>query len=247
MKNELVILLQGIPCSCKQFNVGASTAALYCTDDRNILFNTGPYSERVLLTAKLKAQGLTPKDIDTVVLSQLHWDTAMNIDMFKNAKIYVNEEELNYALNPSPDDPATPLFLGRSIQAMPQVMKVKGDEEIAPGVTIVELSGNTVGSIGLLIGKTLLAGDAIPTVRCAKNMEVEPIYYDKKAASASLTKALELADVIYPGHDRPFVYKQGIEVLGETNLRIRFFFNPVGQDQEVVIKSEKPQTFVTWP
>jgi glyoxylase-like metal-dependent hydrolase (beta-lactamase superfamily II) len=248
MTNEITTLLQGIPCSCQEFSIGATTVALYRTVEHNILFNTGPYSERVLLTAKLKEQGLNRGDIDILVLSQLHWDTAINIDMFKDAEIYVHESELDYAKKPADGDIMTPPFLEHFIHTMPKLKTIKGDIEILPEVKIVELPGVSPGSIGLLIGSSLLAGDAVPTIRSAYKKEIVGYNVNAALANSSLKKALNLAEIIYPGHDRPFVIKEaGIEILGEIDLRIRFFFSPKNQDQEIVVKSEKQLTFVTWP
>jgi N-acyl homoserine lactone hydrolase len=246
LEGEITVLFQGIPCLCKEFRIGASTIILYQTEGRNILFDTGPYSVRAMLTAKLKNLGLLPKDIDTVVLSHLHWDTAMNTDMFANAQIIVHKNEIRYAEKPDPDDWATPPVLTRILKKM-KLKEIAEEEEIAKGVRIVELPGHSPGSIGLLIGNTLLAGDAISSVRSAANRSVDPFCFNQEAAQKSLRKALEIADIIYPGHDRPFRKGSKLEVLGEVNLRMRFFFNPVGQDQEIVIKSEKPLTFVSWP
>jgi hypothetical protein len=247
MSSEITVLLHGIPCSCREFNIGAVTVALVRADGHNILFNTGPYSERVLLTAKLKAQGLAPSDIDILVLSQIRWDTAINVDMFKGADIYVHEAELEYALNPDADDNTVPLFLGRFVKTMPKLNTIKGELELAPGIKLVELPGSSPGCVGLLADNSLLAGDAVPTVHAAYQ-KVLPNCRDAALAGESLKKALSIAETIYPGHDRPFAVREdGLEILGELDLRIRFFFSPTGQDQELVMKSEKQLTFITWP
>ncbi|HWS30168.1 MAG TPA: MBL fold metallo-hydrolase [Clostridia bacterium] len=248
MSNEITVLLQGIPCSCQEFHIGAAMVALCRTKERKILFNTGPYSERLLLVAALKKQGLTPADIDVLVLSQLHWDTAINVDLFRNSEIYIHRDELRYSESPAPEDTATPLFLARHLKTMPKLHIIERETALADGVTILPLPGNSPGAIGLLVDGALFAGDAVPNVRCAYHREIPYPCHDPELAKKSLLKALQTAKVIYPGHDRAFaVQENGLEILDEINLRIRFFFNSIGQDQEVVVKSEKPLTFVSWP
>lgn len=246
MCENLTILLEGIPVSCDQFNMGVTNCILVQADDKKIIFNTGPYSERIYLITKMQALGIATDEIDMLVLSQIHYDTAMNVDMFPNANVYVHKAELDFATTTPELDPGMPWFLGPLIRDLSNVQVVTSEIELAEGVTIVELPGQTAGSIGLLVGNILLAGDAIPTVRCAKQKEIYPCYYNEGLALISLEKAMKMAEVIYPGHDRSF-RTADFKVLSDVSMRLRLFFSPSGQDQEYIIKSEEQATFATWP
>ena len=77
-------------------------------------------------------------------------------------------------------------------------LKTVADEgDIAPGMRIVELPGHSPGSIGLLLGRELLAGDAVACARDAARGRAELWFADRAQADASLAKPLSLADIIY--------------------------------------------------
>jgi len=190
--------------------------------------------------------GLTPADIDTVVLSHAHWDTATNADLFPNAEIVVHERELAYAERPAAHDWATPPYMGRALKKL-RLKPIAGEYDIAPGVRVVELPGHTPGSIGLLVGRELLAGDAVACARDAARGRAALWFSDGAQADASLAKALSSADIVYAGHDRPFRAGPPVAYVGDYTLRIRLFFDPVGMDQEICIKTEQARSFATWP
>lgn len=246
MSGEITLLFTGCPASADGFWVGATTVALCRVAGRTIMFDTGPYAYRPLLLGRLKRVGLTPADIDTVVLSHAHWDTASNADLFPNAAIVVHECELAYADRPAANDWATPPYIGRALRKL-RLKSVGGECDIAPGVRVVELPGHTPGSIGLLLGRELLAGDAVACARDAVRGHAALWFADGAQADASLARALSAADIVHPGHDRPFRVGPPVAYLGDYALRIRLFFDPVGMDQEICIKTEQARSFATWP
>ena len=91
---ELEVLTYGFALTSDQGLLGFSTISLLTVGTRRILVDTGPASRRALLYKALESKGLSPDDIDTVVLTHLHWDHCQNTDLFKGARI---------ALHPKPE------------------------------------------------------------------------------------------------------------------------------------------------
>jgi N-acyl homoserine lactone hydrolase len=242
----ITLLFTGLPARADKFLTGISTVALIRVDGRTLLFDTGPYAYRPIMQGRLKKLGIDPGIIDTVVLSHVHWDNAANADLFPNAEIVIHEKELAYAETPHAHDAETPGYAGRALRRL-KLRPVPGEQEIAPGVRIVELPGHTRGSIGALVGSTLLAGDAIACAADAAAGEILHQRAHNAQAEVSLMRALTLAEVIYPGHDRPFRIGPPIAYLDDYAIKIRLFTDPTGPDEEIQVGSFAPKSFASWP
>jgi glyoxylase-like metal-dependent hydrolase (beta-lactamase superfamily II) len=244
--SPITLLFAGLPARADKFLPGISTVALVRTGGRSIIFDTGPYAYRPILQGRLKRLGVDPGTIDTVVLSHLHWDSAANADLFPNAEVTLHEHALAYADAPDQHDADTPGYIGRALRRL-RLRPLSGEQNIATGVRTVELPGHAPGSIGLLVGDALLAGDA---VNCAGDAAAgDTLYqqpYDERARE-SLSRALGLAKIIYPGHDRPFRVGPPISYLDDYAIKIRLFTDPTGPDEEIQVGSFAAKSFASWP
>jgi N-acyl homoserine lactone hydrolase len=244
--SPITLLFTGLPARADKFLMGISTVALIRLGGRTLLFDTGPYAYRPILQGRLKKLGIDPGEIDTVILSHVHWDTAANADLFPNAEIVLHEKELACAETPGAHDADTPGYIGRALRRL-RLRPVSGEQDIAAGVRLVELPGHTSGSIGALVGDALLAGDA---VACAGDAAAGDVRYQRPydhRARQSLARALTLAEIIYPGHDRPFRIGPPIAYLDDYAIRIRFFTDPAGPDEEIQVGSFAAKSFASWP
>lgn len=158
----------------------------------------------------LKAAGVSPKDVEFVVLTHLHWDHVGNCRLFPDAKVMVQEAELRYAIAPgrffrrgylSPESgwTLTPPYI------VPNLQTVRGELELAPGLTLVPVPGHTPGSQAVVVntasGTHCIAGDAVMTY---DNLELDtpPGYHvDVDASIDSIDLMRRRASVILPSHD----------------------------------------------
>jgi glyoxylase-like metal-dependent hydrolase (beta-lactamase superfamily II) len=85
------------------------------------------------------------------------------------------------------------------------LIPVEGDTP-APGVRIIETPGHTMESISVVVDplKIVVAGDALPTFSNFLKSVPPAIHVDRDLAAASMYRILSIADVVVPGHDRPF-------------------------------------------
>lgn len=243
---EIELLFTGLAAEADKFLVGASTVALVRTASELILFDTGPYAYRPILQGRLRRAGVDPVSVSKVVLSHLHWDNAANADLFPDAEILVHERELKAAGRTSGRDPSIPEYMVRAMRKL-RLRPVTAELEPVPGLRIVELPGHTPGSIGLLAGRRLLAGDAVGNAKEAATGRIGSHVAGAQRACDSLKKALEIADIIYPGHDRPFRVGPPIAYVSDYELRIRLFVDPTGQDEELHFGAAAAKSFATWP
>ncbi|MEU4347704.1 MBL fold metallo-hydrolase [Streptomyces sp. NPDC023838] len=195
---------QGYPAFCGVFLVRGADAT---GRPRTILVDAAHVGRRPHLWAALAAHGLTAADIDTVVLTHAHWDHVQNIDLFPGAELLLHADERRYAHAPHSNDWATPAWTGLLLEQLP-IREVVDGEEILPGVSVIGLPGHSPGSIGVLVdtdaGVAAITGDALHFAYVATTRRNPLIFWDAELAARSIDRVVRAADVIYPGHDRPF-------------------------------------------
>ncbi len=180
-----------------------------------ILVDPAHVGRRTYLLDALAGRGLAPGDIDLVVLTHGHWDHMQNIDVFAHAPVCLHPDERRYCGQPHPNDWATPAWTGAILERM-QVREIAEGDELMPGVGVVDLPGHSPGSIGIAVqgeqGLSLVTGDALHSASTALTRQSPLVFWDAGEAVASIDRAVGMADVIYPGHDRPFRLTAGRQV-----------------------------------
>jgi glyoxylase-like metal-dependent hydrolase (beta-lactamase superfamily II) len=141
------------------------------------------------------------------VLSHGHWDHVQNVDFFQEARVLLHADELDNLENPPSTDLGTPRWARRILDDL-DVQVTGEDDEPLPGVKVLDLPGHTPGSIGLAVsteaGTAVLSADAVPTLEVLRARTASGRPYDRARADASIERVVELADLVYPGHDAPF-------------------------------------------
>ncbi len=200
-------------------------------DNKTILVDAGPSSiewsekyHRVMsrtpeqhIVPALAEHGLTLKDVDAVILTHLHWDHVHGLKDIPDVPIYVQQKEVEYALNPLPCD-------ARAYEAdldsqpfqkhMDRFIQLVGDHEIMPGIRVMLTPGHTPGSQAILIdterGVHALMGD---TVNLYSSLDFDPpwppgIFQNLHDFYSSVERVQKVADVLLPNHDLRVLGKQ---------------------------------------
>lgn len=165
-----------------------STSSLIRTDNGHVIVvDTSSDFMRSPIKSAFKQIGkIFPDDVDMVVLTHCHTDHIGNVSLFKNATVYVHEGEEC---------------------TIPNAKIVKEDTEIAKGVRLVHTPGHSNGSMSVFVEadrRYAIVGDAAPLKDNFTKRIIPALHTDAEAARASLEKIAEWADVIVPGHDKPF-------------------------------------------
>jgi N-acyl homoserine lactone hydrolase len=88
-----------------------------------------------------------------------------------------------------------------------EVLYPKEGDQIASGIKIIETPGHTTDSISVVVKSqnvVVLAGDALPTFSNYIKVVPPAHHVDRVMACRSMSRILKIADVVVPGHDRPF-------------------------------------------
>jgi glyoxylase-like metal-dependent hydrolase (beta-lactamase superfamily II) len=151
----------------------SSSVTLITTGTGRIIVDTGLKGEEKIIIERLRARGLNPEDIDSVINTHAHQDHTGNNFVFSRASI----------LSPREGD------------------------LVAPGVKIIDTPGHSTDSISIVVESqsvVVLAGDALPTFSNFIKGVPPAHHVDRELACRSMSRILEIADVVVPGHDRPF-------------------------------------------
>ena len=110
------------------------------------------------MTANMKAAGIDPAKIDTILISHCHPDhifglmeKGTNNPVFPNAEIVISDVEYKFWTDPAVIDrlPEARKGLARRIQATfptwKNIRQVAGEAEVAPGIRFVSAPGHTPG------------------------------------------------------------------------------------------------------
>lgn len=242
------ILLPGIPARSNRGWLGYCTVVLFRLQGRWTLFDTGHYSDRNELLAALSAVNLKPRDIQYVLLSHLHFDHILNLPLFPDAAVIVSEAELNYAeqvVAGAIEDPAIPeiwpvLFEGREIQV------IKGATAIDDDLEVAVLPGHTPGGLVLYCKKPTAAAVCGDVIKNGWDLLTDTVTQSTMIAGeqqASIQKVIARAEVVVPGHDRPFVIREGgLEYLNDFRWKIQGNIFPRPRD-ETLLDLSVPEGF----
>jgi N-acyl homoserine lactone hydrolase len=181
-----------------------------------------PYTvpENGYLPERLAQLNIKPEDIKYVVISHLHVDHAGCLKFFKNAKVFVNDEEFTrslrqYALN---DDLGAHMktdiegWLSAGLSWHPVEKNVK-EIEILKGLTVLNFGpGHSWGMLGLLVelpqsGNFLLVADALYTsVNAGPPVKLPGILYDSLGYVSTAKFISQYAEkknaIVLYGHDK---------------------------------------------
>jgi glyoxylase-like metal-dependent hydrolase (beta-lactamase superfamily II) len=199
---------------------------------RNVLLDSGFYHDRffkdwhvnnfIKPSDALKPLGLKPEDITDVIISHMHWDHSDGMDLFPNARIWIQKDELQYYAGEAwqskdthggidADDVLTLVKLN----TQGRVGMVNGDaQEILPGITCYTGGRHTYASqyvgVSTRAGTVVLASD---NMYLYENLEKHvPIAETLDAASnlRAQDRMKQIASspgLIIPGHDPAVIAK----------------------------------------
>lgn len=225
---RIIELLDGVPIASNQGHIALCSVILIEGEDRNgdlkrIIVDTAHGGRRIFLVDALAAHGLTTLDIDYVLCTHAHWDHMQNNDLFTRAKVLMHPDERKYAHDPAIDDWATPSWTGYMLELL-DIEEVADGHEIIPGVTVMDMIGHTIGSIGVKVetdeGLAILTSDAIHIGSAAASGVNPLVFWDERHASDSIRRITTEAEIIYPGHDAPFRMLKDGSIAYERQIEI---------------------------
>lgn len=167
--------------------------------------------------------GLTPADICYVILSHMHMDHIGNDYLFADtAEFFVSQEEAGYACRMvmSSQDPVDHGFYIREdvLLSRKRLNYIDRDEELFPGVEVIQLPGHTPGVMGLVLhlkgGTIIFPSDAAAFQKNLEGRQPAGVY-DSLGYAQSIRKVRDLQKKY---HARVFCSHDPIQLKHEIKL-----------------------------
>jgi len=218
-RTEFEIIMPAIGASSNRGALGWCNISIIYAEGKTILFDTGSNDDREELWTELDKMNIDIGSIDTVFISHLHYDHCCNIELFEKATIMVSARELEYVLSgeyKKYKDPYVPYATVKYFEN--RFTTFFEGAEIAPDVKTIALPGHTPGVSGLVLTKerVVFTGDAVKNAYDFTHDIPPYAIYDGTLGLESYKRISPVADLIVPGHGRPFkVSGDKIEYIGE--------------------------------
>ena len=154
--------------------------------------------------------GLRPEDVDTVIFTHLHPDHVGYANRFTNARLIVQNTELEAYTE---GHPYFDLIKDLDFET------ISGDQQIDDNVQVLLTPGHTPGGQSVLVETA--AGKAVITGYCCTMEHFEPTFTppprteDPDGLIESMQRVAEIADILVPLHDHRFA---DIDAIPTENL-----------------------------
>jgi N-acyl homoserine lactone hydrolase len=158
-------------------------------------------------TLKTQSQNfqLKPGDITIVINTHLHFDHCGNDKLFKNAKFYIQAEELRYAF--SPDRFQKNAYIQDFFDCSLDFVEVKGDYRLSDEIFIISTSGHSPGHQSVIMEQDehtyVYCGDAAPLKENLESLNIPGVLYRADEALRSIEKLKSVKDAVFIfSHDK---------------------------------------------
>lgn len=163
-------------------------------------------TDKQLIVDGLAAKGVEPGDVDTILITHLHFDHVGNNELFPNARFIVQREELPQGLRPPKFGMFYyPEYSYKMLDVLGRTEVIDGDKQIAQDVWVEKIGGHTPGSMVVMVrtelGVVCLTSDVMYNYR---NLELNwPMgsFWNLPQLMRGYDRLHREADIIIPGHD----------------------------------------------
>jgi N-acyl homoserine lactone hydrolase len=158
----------------------------------------------------LRREGISPEQVDWLILTHLHTDHCLNTPLFRNARIVVSRrgwEAITKPAHPAlyPARVYSQEVLDYIREAGERIVFAADDQEIVPGVSVFYTGGHTpcsqAVSIQTAAGKAIITGDVVSLYGHIEENIPVAYCHDLLECYRAMDRIRAEADIILPTHD----------------------------------------------
>jgi glyoxylase-like metal-dependent hydrolase (beta-lactamase superfamily II) len=204
------LITRGVPVRSPTHGaVGWCTVGLAMGGESVIIIDTGGFPYRELLSERLAALSLAPRDVTDVLVTHAHWDHVSNAALFPEARVWIAAAELEWALALPDGDLLVPAALVRALVEAGRVEAFSADGVPLDGIVTIPTPGHTPGHTSYGVptqeGLIVFTGDAAKNEAELRTGVVQSTL-DPRRSRAALNRLAMLSEegaILACGHDRP--------------------------------------------
>lgn len=163
----------------------------------------------------IRMLGVEPKDVDSIIVTHMHYDHSGSLRDFPNSAIHLQDQEIAFATSRHMKHKA--FRYGNYVEYVVDFVRAlyddrieftDGDGQVAPGITVHRVGGHTPGMQVVRVwtrsGWMVLASDAVHFLANMETPNPYPAVYHVGEMLDGFNRVRELADapeLIIPGHD----------------------------------------------
>ena len=162
-------------------------------------FHTVKRKSNEALRAQLQRYSLKPRDIDVVINTHLHFDHCGNNKDFRDARFYVQADELRYAYAPDRFQKAS--YIREFFDVDVEYVPIRGNHRITDDMNVIPTPGHSIGHQSVVIRKDgknyVYCGDAAPLRENLERRNIPGVLYRSDQALQSIDKLRSIENAVY--------------------------------------------------
>ena len=158
------------------------------------------------ITKMLKERGVSPDEIDIVILTHIHPDHASNGSMFPNATFVAQQDTVAWGLTPPPWAPYYyPEMHKYTLDLVDRITMIEGHQKIVDGIEVIKVGGHVPGeqlvTVQVDSGLAIITGDAALTYNHLEHNWPMGTFWNVHEVIAAYDLIRRRADIVLPQHE----------------------------------------------
>lgn len=159
------------------------------------------------MPAALASLGWTPRSVDIVINTHLHYDHSENNPLFNRARFLVSQAEWEHAHAPVPSQrwSYASEWSGPTAEYLDYTLVAVDHYDVLAGLRLIQTPGHTPGHQSVLVdtaeGSLCIAGDAACVVENFSELSSTGVTVDPALSVASIGKIARLSQRVLMNHD----------------------------------------------
>ena len=150
----------------------------------------------------LAANGVSPEEVEAVILTHLHWDHAGNVDLFPRARVICQRADYDYFMR---DESLIQEYRQELTGIAGRLTLIEGDCQFADGIALTLVGGHTPGSQMVTVrtesSPVIISGDVAMHRENVAACRPVGLSVDAGQSRLAIEQIVRSGSAVLPSHD----------------------------------------------